>query len=424
MKLNHLFILIVIFGISYFACEQANTIFKTLEKTKLAPPLGLKAEPQNQKVTLTWFTSNYEDNFGGYYIFQATGDYSRQTNDSTLSSAFARVDSISLYPPVDREVSRTISGLTNGVTYSFAVAAFTTDGTEISYPSNIVATTPDVKVTTSKEKLSPPLGLHSVTGNGEVSLFWYTSNYEETFQGYYIFLASGDQTSQTSDSSLTAAFAIVDSLPVSGASDGLVSKTIRNLSNGQTYSFAVVAYAYWGEQISYPSNIIKDTPRPEITTVTLKSASTMQVPGDDSQAGFDFNTFSVVQVPTAGYTSSNGADIINEAFDPSSQGNIRSWLAGMNGGGLQDLGYMTDLDDADVAPADGYSEEGKSIAVLAGHVYAVKTGDNHYGKLIITHIGGAPDYTITFNAAFQMQTGNRNYKPLPYDVAYLLGIHQ
>lgn len=422
MKTKYLLLVIISMVIIVIACGDADTIFKTLEKSKLAPPLGLRAEPQNSKVTLFWFTSNYESDFGGYYIFQAIGDLSVQTSDSTLSPAFAKVDSIGLSAPVDREISRTISGLTNGMTYSFAVVAFTKDGKKISYPSNIVAVVPAEQVVIGKEKLSPPLGLHSVTGNGQVSLFWYTSNYEPSFQGYYIFRATGDLTNQSSDSSLSAQFAIVDSLPISGISDGLLNKTIKNLTNGQTYSFAVVAYAYWGEQISYPSNIINDTPRPEITSITLKSASTMQVPGDDSQAGFDFNTFNIVSVPATGYTSANGADIINEAFDPSKGNNIRQWLAGMNGGGLQDLGYMDNLDDADLAPSAGYSEEGKSIAVLVGHVYAIKTGDNHYGKLIITNIGGAPDYPITFNAAFQLQAGNRNYKPMP--LAYLLGIHQ
>lgn len=415
---------ILLIGSVIISCDTASTIFKTLDKSKLAPPLGLRAEPQNSKVTLFWFTSNYEDDFAGYYVFQAIGDFSRQTNDSTLSSAFTKVDSIPLFPPVDREVSRTIAGLTNGVMYSFAVAAFNRDGDEISYPSNIISTTPDEKVVTSREKLSPPLGLHGVTGNGTVSLFWYTSNYEEDFQGYYIFRAAGDLTNQTGDSSLTAAFTIVDSIQFNGYSDGLVNKTIGNLSNGQTYSFAVVAYAYFGEQISYPSNIIKDTPRPEINSITLKSASTGQVSGDDTKAGFDFNTLAVVSVPATGYTNTNGADIINEAFDPGSQGDIRLWLAGMNGGGLQDLGYMDNLDGADIAPAAGYSLEGKSIAVLAGHVYAVKTGDNHYGKLIVTNVGGAPDYAVRFNAAFQAQTGNRNYKPLPYDMNDLLGIHK
>ncbi|MDZ7261128.1 MAG: hypothetical protein ONB05_03300 [candidate division KSB1 bacterium] len=298
--------LLVIAGLFLGGCEEGETIFKTLEKSKLAPPLGLRSVTGNGQITLFWFTSNYEDDFGGYYIFRALGDYSGQSKDSTLSNAFVKVDSISLNPPQDREISRTITGLTNGQTYSFAVTAFKKDNRR---------------------------------------------------------------------------------------------------------------------EISYPSNVVTDTPRPEITSVKLKSASTAQVTGDDSQAGFDFNTFTVVQVPAVGYTSDNGADIINEAFDPGSAGNIRCWLAGMNGGGLQDLGYMDDLKDADVAPSAGYSEQGKSIAVLLGHVYAVKTGDNHYGKLLITSIGGAPDYAITFNAAFQLQEGNRNYKPVLRDWKWLLGIH-
>jgi len=421
-KLILSFVLLTLASLFLF-CE-GDTILNpsTIDKTKMVPPLGLRAEAQNGKVTLFWFTSNYEKDFEGYFIYQALGDFSNQSNDTTLSVAFSRVDSISMNAPVDEELNRTISGLTNGTMYSFAVVAFADGGKKISYPSNIVTVIPEVKVTTSKEKLSPPLGLHSVTGNGMVSLMWYTSNYEQTFQGYYIYQANGDLTSQTSDSSLTTAFILVDSVQVSGFSDELVSKTIHDLSNGQTYSFAVTAYSFYGEQISYPSNIIKDTPRPEITSVVLKSASTSQVTGDDTQAGFDFNTFTVVEVPAAGYTNTNGADIINEAFDPSKANNIRPWLAGMNGGGLQDLGYMKNLDGADIAPEDGYSEEGKSIAVLAGHVYAVKTGDNHYGKLIVTEVGGAPDYPITINAAFQTQAGNANYKALP-DVLFMLGIH-
>jgi len=407
-----------------FQCEEGGSIINptTIDKTKLVPPLGLRVEAQNRKVTLFWHTSNYEDDFSGYYVYQAEGDFTNQTSDTTLSVAFSKVDSIGLRAPVDREINRTISGLTNGKTYSFAVVAFADGGKKISYPSNIVAVVPEEKVTTTREKLSPPLGLHSVTGNGMITLFWYTSNYEPNFQGYYIFRASGDLTTQSSDTTLSDAFSLVDSVAISGYSDEVVSRTIRNLDNGKTYSFAVVAYAFWGEQISYPSNIIKDTPRPEISSITITSSSTQQVAGDDSQAGFDFNTFLVVSVPPSGYTSENGADIVNEAFDPSKGDNIRSWFSGMNGGGLQDLGYMKDLDGADVAPEEGYSAEGKSIAVLPGHVYAVKTGDNHYGKLIVTNIGGAPNYAVTFNAAFQPQPGNANYKPLP-EVLYMLGIH-
>lgn len=283
--------------------------------------------------------------------------------------------------------------------------------------------------TLDKTKMSPPLGLQSVTQNGQITLFCYTSNYEKNFGGYYIFQANGDLTTQSSDSSLSTAFVKVDSIIFNEEkasnlvySDKVVSAVRKNLTNGSTYSFAVAAYNRKDKkEISYPSNIISDTPRPDIATVTIKSASTNQVPGDDSKAGFDFDTFAVVSVPASGYTNSNSADIINEAFDPGNKTDIRAWFAGMNGGGLQDLGYMDNLDKADIAPDRGYSAEGKSIVAVAGHVYAVKTGNNKFGKILITAVSGAPDYAVTFNAAFQTQDGNRNYKMSPLD--YKLGLH-
>jgi len=192
MKGSYLLLCLIFVGCLIFACENAESILNptTIDQTKLVPPLGLRGEPQNSKVTLIWFTSNYESDFEGYYIYQATGNLSNQSSDSSLSVDFVKIDSIGLNAPVDREVTRTISGLTNGVTYSFAVAAFADDGKKISFPSNIIVVVPEVKVLTTKEKLSPPLGLHSVTGDEQASLFWYTSNYESTFQGYYIYQAA------------------------------------------------------------------------------------------------------------------------------------------------------------------------------------------------------------------------------------------
>lgn len=279
--------------------------------------------------------------------------------------------------------------------------------------------------TVEKEKLSPPLGLRSVTQDGKVTLFWYTSNYEDDFGGYFVFQAVGDYTSLSSDSSLNESiFSKVDSVQFSGPSDGIVSAVIRGLTNGTTYSFCVVSYNKKDKsKISYPSNIVKETPRPEVQTITITSASTGDVTGDDSRAGFDFHELRVVGVPAVlgNYTTADGiVDIVNEAFDPSpANTNIRPWLAGMNGAGIQDLGYMGSLDDADIVPGQGYSKTGESIAVLLGHVYAVKTGDGRYGKLIVTQIGN--DYSITFNAAFQTVAGDRNYKST--DLLWRIGVH-
>jgi hypothetical protein len=260
-----------------------------------------------------------------------------------------------------------------------------------------------------------------------VTLFWYTSNYEKDFGGYYVFQATGDYTNSSSDSTINeTVFTKVDSITFTTSSDAVVSRTITGLTNGTTYSFTIVSFNKKDtEKVSYPSNIIKDTPRPDVTSITIQSAGTSDVGGDDTQAGFDIHNFQVVAVPASlgEYTTEDGiADLVNEAFDPNTNNeNIRPWISGMNGAGLQDLGYMDDMDNADVAPAQGYSDTGESIAALDGHVYAIKTGDNHYGKLIITNIGDASNnFAITFNVALQSQTGNMNYKA--GDINYKLGI--
>ncbi|HWN80664.1 MAG TPA: fibronectin type III domain-containing protein [Candidatus Udaeobacter sp.] len=285
----------------------------------------------------------------------------------------------------------------------------------------------DTLSTVDENELAPPLGLQSVTGNGQVSLFWYTSNFEDGFEGYIVFLREGG-TSTNQSSTLPAGFTEVARLNISGSSNTIRNTVIQDLENGTQYTFAVCAFRNEGDEISLASNIVSDSPRPDITSVTLTSASTGDVTGNDQTAGFDFDTqpdiLEVVSVPTdlaaSSYNSANGADIVHEAFDPGqANNNIRSWIAGMNGdgdSGVQDLGFMADLNGADVAPVDGYAGNGNSVLLSAGHVYAVKTGENHYGKFIVTAITTGINPAVTFNAAIQTRPGDPNYFPA-------LGIH-
>jgi hypothetical protein len=276
--------------------------------------------------------------------------------------------------------------------------------------------------TVSEDELAPPLGLTSVTGNGQVTLFWYTSNFEDGFEGYIVFQREGGAATNQS-STLPAGFIEVARLNVTGSSNTIRNTVVQDLDNGTLYTFAVCAFRSEGDEISLASNIVEDTPRPDITSITLTSASTNDVPGNDQTAGFDFDLLQVVSVPTdlaaSNYNSANGADMVHEAFDPSQlNNNIRSWMAGMNGdgdSGVQDLGFMADLNGSDVAPQDGYAGNGNSVLLTAGHVYAVKTGNNHYGKFIVTSINETAR-TVTFNAAFQTRPGDPNYFPV-------LGIH-
>jgi hypothetical protein len=273
--------------------------------------------------------------------------------------------------------------------------------------------------TVNPDELAPPLGLRSITGNGEVTLIWFTSNFENGFEGYIVYMRDGDfETDQSA--TLPAGYVEVDRISI-GQSGTPKSFLVQNLENGTTYSFAVCAFRDGGDEVSFASNIVTDTPRPDITSVVLASASTNDVIGDDSRAGFDFEGFTIDAVPldlaSANYTNNAGTDIVHEAFDPGPANlNIRSWLAGMNGAGVQDLGYMDDLDGSNEAPEDGYAGTGESVLLIVGHVYAVQTGNNHYAKLIVTSIQDPPSSLVTFNAAYQTKLGERNYFPA-------LGIH-
>lgn len=278
--------------------------------------------------------------------------------------------------------------------------------------------------TVNEDELAPPLGLQSITGNGRVTLMWFTSNFEDKFQGYIVYQASGDLATGQS-AVLTSAFTEVDRLEFNSSGTPR-SVTVEGLTNGTTYSYAVVAFQDDGDKVSRTSNIISDTPRPDLNTITITSASTNDVTGNDATAGFNFNAFSVTQVPNdlAGnnYTDLSGTDVVHEAFDPGPENdNIRSWLSGMNGGGVQDLGFMGDLDNSDVAPEQGYSDSGESVILTVGHVYAVHTGDDRFGKLIVTAIQPPPNARVTFNAALQIKAGDPNYK-LSFDAARALGI--
>jgi hypothetical protein len=171
-------------------------------------------------------------------------------------------------------------------------------------------------------------------------------------------------------------------------------------------------------QISRTSNIVSDTPRPDIRA-SPHSASTNDVTATTRPQA---STSTISPRPGAGrltganYNDANGTDVVHEAFDPALRTEHPLLAAGMNGGGA-DLGYMADWDGSDVAPGDGYAGNGESVLLTVGHVYAVRTGANRFGKIIVTTIVTAPDFTVTFNAAFQTKTGDPNY-------LCALGIHR
>lgn len=264
------------------------------------------------------------------------------------------------------------------------------------------------------ESLSPPLGLKSITGDEEITLLWYTSNYENDLNGYEIYRYDGSYSSSSAPQQIPSGFTKVDSLSKSTPSNTIQSRTITSLQNGTTYSFLVVAAKGDWTEISQPSNIINDTPRKETSEGSRDTiwASSVQ----KSKSGYELSSFSVTDmndIHTPGYYTDDGlGDFICEKINFQGGVEYRLWLAGTNSGGVMDLGYMQDWDDADVAPGSGYASTGYSLTAIPGHVYAIKAGDNHYGKIQIIDLDVGTGW-MSFKACYQSQTGNRQYKPRP-----------
>lgn len=220
-----------------------------------------------------------------------------------------------------------------------------------------------------------PRGLYSVTGDGQVTLYWY-ANTENDLAGYDVYRGSS-----------------------CGGSYGYIGTTTStsfvdvNVVNGTTYYYAVLAFDDNGNESNLSYDCVFDTPRPE-GTVTLFDFN--QYPND---AGFDFS-----QETRVAWNSVN-ADIYLEYFVPDGIFYINT----TTGVDIQDFGYVDNFEDVDFAPTQGWSTLGYEEVIL-GHAYIIWTADNHYAKIRVENIGAN---SVGFAWAYQTDPGNGELKLLP-----------
>ena len=272
----------------------------------------------------------------------------------------------------------------------------------------VIAACSDTTETVAPEDLNPPLGLYSVTGDSAVALGWYTSNFEDDLDGYFIYIYEGVYGDDESEEEIPTGFFKADSIEVAAPSSGEIAVTLIGLTNGQTYSFLVVAAKDDWKDISHTSNIIIDTPRPEVISLTLENQN---LDGDDCALKFS-STSPYVEVVDF---DDPDAALMFESFNAGL--GDRSGLVGVRGGAqIQDLGFMSDWDMADVAPTEGYPDSDFSVTARANHVYAVKiTGaTTNYAKIYISGIAGDPSDNsdvATVWVAYQTDANNPEYSP-------------
>jgi hypothetical protein len=261
-----------------------------------------------------------------------------------------------------------------------------------------LACNPTSTTTVAPNDLAPPLGLSSVTGTGAVTLQWQASNYGENREGFQVYQAAGSQAS-TPGNTIPAAFGTTPVATLTTSQDaGSFSKTVTGLVDGTTYSFLVVAFKDGGNTLSRPSDVVSDTPRRESPTLDLTN-----VAGNE-------RFLTMYTDPPAASISSTGAEILCQSFNAGA--GDRSGMVGQAGARIQDLGYASSWDEIDKVPlgAGSYPDATHSVEVLAGHVYAVFTGDNHYGKIWVSSLH-TTDFGFTCRVAYQPQAGSTELKP-------------
>lgn len=162
--------------------------------TKPGAPTSLSATPGDGQVQLTWKAPS--DDGGAaidYYVVYQNGKDVSHVKALTI----------------------TLKGLSNGVSYSFSVAAHNSAG--IGTKSSMVSATP----TTSVQKPGAPTALKALPGDGQVQLSWEppATNGGAAID-YYVIYRNGQDVGH-----------------VTGT-----MKTVTGLTNGITYNFAIAAH--------------------------------------------------------------------------------------------------------------------------------------------------------------------------------------
>lgn len=246
------------------------------------------------------------------------------------------------------------------------------------------------KVYHSDVDLQPPAtprGVYSITGDGQVTIVWLGSD-EQDLNGYVIYRSRNPEGPYTKIGEIT-----VNDLPLK------LQFVDRNVTNGQTYYYAVSSFDYAGNLSELSYEDVFDTPRPAGYGVRLYAYDARL-----NQSAFDFSRYSVTSGNDASadiMVTRDGDALYLEAVDhPDVLTDI------------QDFGYTADLDVLDWAPPDGWSPNGWAELIL-GHTYAIWTRDNHYAKIRVTRI--ASDF-IEMDWAYQIDPGNPELKPaIPRD---------
>lgn len=228
-----------------------------------------------------------------------------------------------------------------------------------------------------------PRGVRSITGDNEVIVEWFP-NGEADLAGYKIWRDDdGDEN-----------FELLAEVSLDSASDAdRFSFVDEQVVNGFTYSYAVSAIDYEGNESELSPEQVLDTPRPSGNNITLNDFNLIP-----ARSGFDFS-----QPARGAITWDLPATDIYFGFDKAV--NV-PYLYSDNLTEMQDMGYHEYFDEVDVSPVRGFTTE--FVELIEGHVYVLLTPDGNFAKI---HVIVVSDIAITFDWAYQTDPDNPQLAP-------------
>lgn len=221
---------------------------------------------------------------------------------------------------------------------------------------------------------NPPTGVFSVTGDSYVDIYW-DDNYEPDLAGYNVYWSYYEN----------GPYYVMDTTYNTYYTDW-------DVTNGETYFYAVTAFDYSGNESELSFDTVFDTPRPEGEGVMLIGYGET-VP---DASGYDFSDYSV--------TPGDGPYADFYFYYDAGTGGYYLVANGLTR--VQDVGYCEYFEEVGWAPSSGWSTSGV-VEIILDHCYVFLTATNNYAKIKVTNFYNAGGFNyLYFDWAYQTDPDN------------------
>jgi len=351
-------------GAHRFSCGSVNATFNAV--TVPNAPTNLAGTAGVGQVALSWTAPSSNGSAISNYYYKYSSDNGNNWSTPVLTGSSS--------------ANYTVTGLTNGTSYIFQVAAVNGVGTGSYSSSSASVTLPTTPGT--------PTNLVGTFGNALVSLTWTapTSNGGNTITNYY-YKYSSDNGNNWSTPALT------------GSSSA--SYTVTGLTNGTSYIFQVAAVNGVGTG-SYSSSSASVTPAttpgaPTITSVTPGNQMASVFWTAPASTGGSAITDYVLQ-----YSSDNGSTW--SSFTHTASTDTRSYVTGLTNG----TSYIFKVAETNIAGTGSYSANSSAVTPSGTFISQWNTNNTSTGSSSSTQVALPLTSTGSYNFTVNWGDGTSN----------------